>query len=226
VIDDWLIALRAPSTRAAAADALLHRCDWQVFGARWRLVEVETYVYSAAHPDPYVHQDPHQQRWRQWYLHRKGGTLKNGTFKGIDLTFGTEGVFCGLLIRGVETADGRVIDGPCNVVHALMAAAAVDHVAGLDACIHQNPEGLRLVESPQPRSQQVFSTERVGLGGDAAETSYRASRQRFLSEPQRIKKGRRLLLDALLADGWTVDAIRALTRSPRKTILARQAAQA
>lgn len=224
MIAEALRGLRDPGTRAAAADTLLNRCDWRVFGARWRLVEVETYVYSAAHPDPYVHRDPRQQAWRQWYLHRSGGTLKNGTFKGIDLTFGAADVHAGLLIRGVETAAGRIVDGPCNVVHALMAAAEVEHVRDLHARLVAEPTALRLVESPQPRTQLVFATVRFGLGGDRDERAWRESRQRFLTEPRRIKKARRLLIDALLQDGMEPDQIRALTGSPRPTIAARAAA--
>lgn len=54
-----------------------------------RLLEVELYVYhSGTWADPYVHCDPRQLKPATWYVHQMGGSHKQGTFKGLDLTAG------------------------------------------------------------------------------------------------------------------------------------------
>ena len=57
-----------------------------------------------------------------WYFHRKGGTYKSGTFKGMDLACGDQeqGVYAGLLIRAVVGAAGELVEGPCLVVEKIL----------------------------------------------------------------------------------------------------------
>lgn len=139
----------------------MHDCRIELHAARpvgsplplsqtFRLVEVELYAYSAGvYEDRFTHCDPQQGMAGTWYFHKKGGTYKNGSFKGLDVTFGTgSGVSVGVLIRsisrildtppssssGVAFTDlplGDVTEGPSLVVDTLLAAAGFKTIAEL-----------------------------------------------------------------------------------------------
>lgn len=91
---------------------------------RHRIAELEFYYNTAVFPDPYPHGDELQRTAGQWcgarqfhpspliatcgnrsvhfcrYFHRTGGTYRSGTFKGLDITIGTdEKNYGGILIR-------------------------------------------------------------------------------------------------------------------------------
>jgi len=75
------------------------------------------------HPDPYTHGFGNQHKSDFWYLHSNGKSLKNGNYKGLDLTIGNEGEFSfgGILIRGIRNISGEeYINGPCKVVDRIM----------------------------------------------------------------------------------------------------------
>lgn len=225
MLDRLLRRLQTRVTAPAAVADLLNGWDLLAFGRRLRLIEVETYLHRPDDADPFVHCDPRQTAFATWYLHRKGGTLKNGTFKGLDLTYGDPDarIFGGLLIRSLEAADGSIVCGPCNVVDHLIAIAGVDHVARLAELLQPGTPAMTLEPAPTRRTAKAYATRRIGLGGDPRDAAWKAVPERYLTEPRRVKKGRRELIDALLAEGRPIDDIRALTGSPRKTITARAA---
>src|SRR4051812_13847249 len=76
-----------------------------------RFTEIEFYYYGGPHLDVFTHKDPIQKGNGLWYFHRTRGVYRGGSFKGIDLTFGGPDAFGGILIRGIETSDGTLIDG-------------------------------------------------------------------------------------------------------------------
>eukprot|EP00438_Fugacium_kawagutii_P019613 Skav232786 [mRNA] locus=scaffold614:202164:202508:- [translate_table: standard] len=57
-----------------------------------------------------------------WYFHKKGGTYKSGSFKGMDLACGDKegNVFAGLLLRAVIDPSDKLIEGPCLVVDKIL----------------------------------------------------------------------------------------------------------
>ena len=59
-------------------------------------------------------------------------SFKAGTYKGMDLTFGGEEHFGGILIRAIMTAGGEYIDGPCNSVSALLKDRGVNEFKELN----------------------------------------------------------------------------------------------
>lgn len=76
-----------------------------------------------SHPDPYTHGFFNQNKSDCWYLHSNGKSLKNGNYKGLDLTIGNEGEFSfgGILIRGIRNISGEeYINGPSKVVDRIM----------------------------------------------------------------------------------------------------------
>src|SRR5690242_14156776 len=110
VVDAWFRKI---------ATALLTSARLVVGGEPHRLVEIECYYHGPDHPDPFAHRDPVQLHLGRWYFHRTGGVYRSGSFKGLDVAFGDGHSHAGLLIRGVETAAGTLIDGP---------SLTVDHV--------------------------------------------------------------------------------------------------
>lgn len=218
---DYLPAFRA------LADLVLNRLDWQIGGRPHRIVEIELYWNGPAHPDTFAHGDPHQQELGRWYFHRSGGEFRGGTYKGLDIAFGRDDAFAGILIRGAEPLDdpGLVLDGPCTCVDHLLEvtghASIRSLVAGFDRAVDPPPGGasspLFLAPAERPRADLVCEGPRVGLtlkrGALAERARFLARPYRFLSEPARIKKGRPHVVIGLHRTGRDPDEIAALTGS-------------
>lgn len=72
------------------------RAGEQLFG----LEEVELYLYDPVHhPDPYAHRNPLQQTRGRWVFHHAKDRFRGGSFKGLDISFGPERSWGGILIR-------------------------------------------------------------------------------------------------------------------------------
>lgn len=58
----------------------------------YAMQDLEFYLVAPAHHDPYAHAHPSQRATGNWYLHRAGrgpgAGYREGTYKGLDLTFG------------------------------------------------------------------------------------------------------------------------------------------
>lgn len=227
---DWSRAIDSIERAEQLLDALLQRCVIHVGERQLRPVEVELYLRAEHHQDPFTHGHPAQERAGFWYLHRAGpkGGFKSGSFKGMDLACGRPGSPAGVLIRSFLRDDGALICGPSLCVDELMAQAGAAKVAELHGKIGEMPvesadNPARLVVDDSLSTRQVFRTARVGLtlkneSELALRMQYVIRRHRWLSAPRAIKKGRVLLILALLEDGWSDADIRALTGSPAGAI--------
>lgn len=149
---------------------------------RWMICEVELYARRAdTHDDAFTHADPLQYTSGGWYFHRKGGTFKGGSFKGVDITAGCAECPVGALIRSVcaaptdaaacGTIDG-LVDGPCLVVDAMLKAMGVaaikDAVSPADGSLPVDAAHLSLVAAPPDVASAVaaaglLAAPRVGL---------------------------------------------------------------
>jgi hypothetical protein len=57
----------------------------------FRLTEIEFYLYSETHPDPYTHRSEEQRAFNAFYFHKfSNGTYKSGTWKGLDICLGDQ----------------------------------------------------------------------------------------------------------------------------------------
>lgn len=213
---------------AEVAVRLLNACDFVVAGERYRFAELEAYYSGGVHPDLFAHRDPVQLEDGRWYFHRTRGEYRGGSFKGLDLALGDGTAFFGILIRTVVKPDGTLLDGPCVMVDHLLAKTKAASVAALDGVINarsiwDTTSPLHVVEAAAPRTAPVFACSRVGLSlkkakGKADAPKYVGRAYRFLTEPQRISKGRPHLILSLHRAGHTADAIRDLTGVAKKTI--------
>eukprot|EP00439_Symbiodinium_sp_Y106_P059131 s2917_g8.t1 len=170
--------LKAEGTYAAqvaalqkAAGDLMNHWDLLIAEKRFRIAELEAYVHSPHHADPYAHGDEGQASCGVWYFHKKGGSYKSGSFKGMDLACGDKdgNVYAGLLLRSVADAAGKLTEGPCLVVDKILElngkasiAAFADgrSAAELSAL---DTQGLKLERAEAPRTDPVRSSARVGL---------------------------------------------------------------
>jgi hypothetical protein len=210
------------------ADQLLNGADLVVADNVLRLTEIECYYSGPGHLDPFAHRDPVQVHCGRWYFHRTKGIYRSGSFKGLDLAFGGDGSYAGVLIRGVETATGALIDGPSLFVDYMLAQTRAASVSVLDQMIAGrlaweagNPVLLRTAAKLEPRS--ILRTARVGLSLKRAKSRpdmprFLMRRYRFLTQPRRIAKGKPQMVLALHADGMAPAEIQRLTGCPRASI--------
>ena len=73
----------AVAALSAIADRLLRDTVLVIAGEPFHLIELEAYVRtsSAAHPDPFTHDDPIQRSFGRFYFHRVGKGYKGGSYK-------------------------------------------------------------------------------------------------------------------------------------------------
>jgi hypothetical protein len=235
---DWPALLRKPEHLEtpgvaetwfdAVADKLLNGTTLRAGGKAHRLVEVECYCHAAEHPDPFAHRDPLQLQCGRWYFHRTAGVYRSGSFKGLDLTFGDGTMFGGVLLRGLETEEGTLIDGPSLLVDHFLKLTKAATVRVLDSMIANrvawdpsNP--VRLEDAEPPRTQPLFRCGRVGLTLKNARNKPEATRfilkpYRYLSEPRKTAKGKPLMVLAMHARGASVEEITKATGCPRMSV--------
>ncbi len=214
---------------AAIAGRLLSGAALAIGGAAHRLLEVEVYYDGPGHRDPFAHGHPLQRSCGRWYFHRQGASYRGGTYKGLDITFGPPEAAGGILIRSLETPDGRRINGSALCVEHILRCAGAESVAALDAALGAvwAPGPLRLVPREDLPRRPVLATARVGL------TLKRAAKlsempafwlrpYRFLTDP-RIPKGRVHTVIALHQAGQSIEAIVVQTGSTRRAVAGYQA---
>jgi len=195
-----------------------------------RPVETEFYYHGPGHPDPFTHQHPIQAECGKWYFHRQGTGYRAGSFKGLDLSTGCDATtqspaFGGILLRGLQVENGKVIDGPSLCVDQILKLNTFTHPAQLDRAIanrvawdDQNP--LRLVASQLPQ-RAIYQSPRIGLnlkGQHDAARLFLGRQDRYLSMPDQTRKGKSLLIAGLLSKGFDRESIRTITRSSFRNI--------
>lgn len=174
-----------------------------IAGNLCRIAEVEFYRT----PDPFIHGDIDQQMSSNcFYFHKNGGTYKNGTFKGLDITMGDGQVYASMLIRSIMTPDG-FIEGPCNVVDYILKKNNKTKIEDLITAI--SPPSLPistyfqnnfLMLIPANHTEmKVYNGPRVGLSLKKEKeifglrSHYVMKEFRFTCFPKMIKKDRNML---------------------------------
>jgi hypothetical protein len=205
----------------AIAQRMLCGCRLMVGREAHRFTEIEFYYHGGAHLDTFTHRDPIQKGTGLWYFHRTAGVYRGGSFKGFDLTFGGSGAFGGVLIRGIESDDGVLVDGPSLSVDRLLARTEAATVAELDEAIEGRPcwdtdSPLHLEWLAEPAKRAILKAPRVGLTLKRLKKSEGPPRfimrhYRYLSEPLRISKGKQHMVLALHAQGVQAKEIRERT---------------
>jgi hypothetical protein len=161
------------------ADCLLRKCMLTFDDRLYFLTEIEFYYYSDIHPDPYVHRHPNQLTTGLWYFHNVGQ----------DLTFGSDGCYGGILIRGIATSDRfSYTDGPVKTFDELFnKELSLDGVHAFRVKLYE--------KSVIPEEQKIYSFPRVGMypSGRENDEAYFFKRYRYLSHPWLTKAERHVI---------------------------------
>jgi hypothetical protein len=209
------------------AQELLNNYSLVAGDENYRLAEIEFYCFTDEHPDNFTHQNKLQKECGRWYFHRLGTEYKNGSFKGLDLTFGDESMYGGILIRSLESSDGTFICGPSLCVDNILKKTNNQNVKQFDEAIanrlvwdSDNPLQLQLAS--QTRFDKIYSSGRVGLSLKKNKSlemaSYIVRPYRYLSEPKKVSKGKVYLALALHIRGMSIEEISQITGSPKYTM--------
>ncbi len=181
------------------ANVLLNHCYLKVGRKKFRLAEIEFYLKTNLHNDPYVHCDPDQLLMHTFYFHKfKTGTYKSGTFKGLDLTFGSvdDNAYFGILIRSImNIKTGCITEGPCNTVNKILLElgheSIIELTDGQNLDIFENDKKLSLVRSMKLSPKEIYCGPRIGLS--AKYPDFQARNYRFVIYPEKIKKQKKTL---------------------------------
>lgn len=188
-------------------DQLMQKTLLQVSGGgktrSYRLCEIEFYVHSIAHQDSYVHCSPDQLITSCFYFHKhKNGTFKSGTYKGLDVTFGSIGngsdegkEYFGVLIRSVQNMEsGEFIEGPCRTVNDILEFLGHHDVQALSGHIDlakdafDSSSAMCLLAADLPL-EPMFAGPRIGLSAKYPE--FRDKPYRICTMLDKIKKERK-----------------------------------
>jgi hypothetical protein len=191
--------------------------DWalQCQDKLYAMAELEFYLHDeTVHADPYVHCDDAQQTKGEWYFHRASAAKIGFTLKGVDLTFGDNGSYGGILIRGirpiqVRSADpkkqrvGPLIDGPSRTVDTILTDCEVNSVISLRALEGYEGKaatcpyvGLVHLGENYLRGLKLSAGPRIGLkvrGNDPLAHLYQPAAYRFHAYPYLAKKDKKTL---------------------------------
>jgi hypothetical protein len=121
---------------------------------RYRFTELEFYYFNenGKHADVYSHRHRYQKTNGQWYFHGSG----------LDITFGSENVYGGILIRGIKNLqDNKFINGPILCVQELFEnLGGVNNEEKVNFYIQELPwEGMNSVIE----IQEIYSCRRVRI---------------------------------------------------------------
>jgi hypothetical protein len=203
------------------SDILLNNTILSINKQNYRLVELEYYIKSTDHPDPFVHCDPHQQIKHKWYFHRLSGKgYKGGTYKGLDITIGYTNklIFGGILIRSIQNIETKeIIEGPCKIVNKILETCNKNSI---EEFIENKPIPLS-VEDPMLNliidttnvlnKMGVFYGPRVGLTLKKSRDDiykYIMKNYRATTYPEHIKVFKTGIIIKLYNDGLSCEQIK------------------
>jgi hypothetical protein len=144
---------------------LLNKVVLNSGGNLYRICEIEMYCYSELHPDLYVHRVEDQKTNGKFYFHKfSNGTYKAGTFKGLDITYGDEKTYFGVLIRSILNLKTRELtEGSCNCVNELIGGITVkEFMSKFDGIISINNKDFGLIDYKLP-IKPLYHGPRIGL---------------------------------------------------------------
>lgn len=204
------------------AKYLLNNCVMYIENNKYYLEEIEFYYYSDSHKDSYVHKKQDQKTNQKWYFHQYAtGVYKSGTYKGLDLTFGTKNSYGGILIRAIQNAvNGQYIIGPCNVVNYILKQLNIEEVKDLVLMLESTDAFSQLnkfyLKNEKHIDNLIFKGPRVGLSSKYPEHMF--LNYRFLKSPNVTLKYKDTLISVLYNEGLQPDEINKMTGISKSTI--------
>jgi 3-methyladenine DNA glycosylase Mpg len=170
---------------AKIAAGIFSRTLLKIKSRPYKIMEIEFYYYSKGHPDIFTHSDEIQLKRGCWYFHKK-----EGSFKGLDITFGDGASYGGILLRAIESLDNSVyIEGPSKLVDEILRLHGHKKVRDLlndelDLCVEikNNPNAIK----------GIYKGKRIGLKPrkDDSDDTFINKSYRFCADVSKVKKNR------------------------------------
>lgn len=159
----------------------------------YRFTSLEFYYFEKDnHPDIYSHQHAHQSTSGEWYFHGSG----------LDITFGSEGVYGGILIRGIKHLnEKKYFNGPLICVQELFkgfGSVNNDKMQYFYIAEIQDKMGALMEE------QNVYYSRRVGLNKKVDKSEggrFYNGMYRFFINPKETQKDKGNIAVDLLEQG-------------------------
>ncbi len=138
-----------------------------ISGNDYQIIEIEFYYHSKEHPDIYCHKSKEQLTNGGWYFHRIKSASKRFTLKGLDITFGNNRNYGGILIRAIKNLKtNSFIEGPSKTVDMILDENKRDNVLdmiGKDDYIDVFSYDKLYIKQMFNRNVKLFRSPRVGL---------------------------------------------------------------
>jgi hypothetical protein len=169
---------------------LMNHWKLRVNNAEYRITEIEFYLKSDFHVDPYTHGNKLQKEMGRWYFHGSG----------VDLTFGSDTMYASLLIRAIyNLKSGIYTYGPLNsfaeIFHNFSYIFESEHLLGL------TPAGNEEFKFEQP-----ICAPRVGLNPNNNPEMYNRL-YRFLIMPRQKHAEKTRIADSMKMQGFPENEI-------------------
>jgi 3-methyladenine DNA glycosylase Mpg len=149
----------------------------------YKIMEIEFYYYSKEHPDIFAHREEIQLKKGYWYFHRK-----EGSYKGLDITFGDGSSYGGILLRAIESLDNSVYtEGPSKLVDEILRCHGHKKVREL---LKDELDLYLEIKDKAVTSKGVYKGKRVGLKQKKDDTDdiFINKSYRFCAELTKVKK--------------------------------------
>lgn len=159
--------------------------------AKYRITEIEFYYKNEFHNDPYVHGNQLQKEKGKWYFHGSG----------IDLTFGNEKTYGGILIRAIfDINNKKYYYGPLNCILELFSNLSSIYETKISF-------GLTPAEENQLEFEKPISAPRVGLNPKIDDGMVKKN-YRFLIMPKQKHAEKTLIAEAMKSQEYPEDEIK------------------
>ncbi len=160
--------------------------------------EIEFYIRTENHDDKYTHSDKNQKLYGKWYFHRyPNGSYKGGTYKGLDITFGNEKTYFGVLIRSIyDIENNEIIEGPCRTVNKILELNKCVDVKEYmknreDPLNARNTKNFYIKRKKEPFNKDIYTGQRIGLSDKYV--VWKNIEYRFVINKDKIKKNKKNL---------------------------------
>lgn len=176
------------------ANDILNNSVLNIKGKKFRILEVEFYLFKDDFQDYYTHRDSIQLEYGKIYFHKiNGRSYKSGTFKCMDFVFGDKKInkYCGMLIRAMlDLEKNEAIVGPCKCVEKLLSEFSCNNVKELENkkefLIDLRKDSDIKLRTKTFDKEELYIGPRIGLGDKYP--NWKDKLYRFVIMKQYVKK--------------------------------------
>jgi 3-methyladenine DNA glycosylase Mpg len=155
------------------AKDLMNNYILKIDNLKLELTEIEFYYFECNyHKDLYVHLDELQKESGLLYVHKKGKG-----YGGIDLTFGNNNYFGGILIRGIkDVKNNNFISGPAKIREYIATNLKINNeYKDIQKNFKTNKQKIILEKKDNVKEKyDILHSIRIGLNSEINEEFYNA----------------------------------------------------